>query len=341
MMGYKTCSQGTDDLMILRLFQLTKGDISSTATVVGCSKKTVVAVQGRSTFSSPYIQKKRGPKNKLGPAHHHYIESQTQYNRHISAASLVAGLKTHFQIDVSIKTVNRARALLGYNFKPPLRSVYLTEAAKRTRISWCRQRIAENACWQSVIFSDESYFELQPSKRWLWRKPGEEGEDVRIATRAHPPKILIWGAIGHNFKSALVIVDGNITSKVYKEDILEGSGFIEDATRAFPGGFVLQQDNARPHVSLDTRLFLAQRGVKVLDKWPPYSPDLNIIELVWAIMKRRIEILQPKTQGDLQIALHQVWDELSYETIEKLIDSIPARLQYVANHQGLTVVGHL
>lgn len=40
---------------------------------------------------------------------------------------------------------------------------------------------------------------------------------------------------------------------------------------------------------------LSELAIKVFDDWPPYSPDLNIIETVWAIMKTRIEKKNPKS----------------------------------------------
>ena len=59
------------------------------------------------------------------------------------------------------------------------------------------------------------------------------------------------------------------------------------------------QDNARPHVSNETLSVLQELEINILKDWPPYSPDLNIVEVVWAIMENRVEALQPKTMDDL------------------------------------------
>ena len=55
------------------------------------------------------------------------------------------------------------------------------------------------------------------------------------------------------------------------------------------GRWVFQQDNARPHISNETLMSLDYLEIPFIDDWPPYSPDLNVIEVVWAIMKKRIQ----------------------------------------------------
>jgi hypothetical protein len=78
-------------------------------------------------------------------------------------------------------------------------------------------------------------------------------------------------------------------------------------------------------------------AVQVLPNWPPYSPDLNIIETIWAIMKRRAEARQPKILGALIAVLFEVWDNLSVSTINGLLAQIPNRLIQVITGNGHTI----
>ena len=77
--------------------------------------------------------------------------------------------------------------------------------------------------------------------------------------------------------------------------------------------------------------------VRLLANWPPYSPDLNIIEVVWAIMKHRLNAIQARTLAYVKRIVLQVWDELSFETINSLVEQMPKRMQAVVNKGGETV----
>ena len=129
------------------------------------------------------------------------------------------------------------------------------------------------------------------------------------------------------------MLDGNVDSPTDMKTIFEDSGFIRDAKTVFPNGFQLQHDNATAHVSRFTKNFLAAKKINVLAHWPPYSPDLNIIEVIWAIMKRRVQVLDPVGMCELKRIIQQEWDDLSIETIKKLVESMPRRMNYIVTHQ--------
>ena len=149
---------------------------------------------------------------------------------------------------------------------------------------------------------------------------------------------MIWGGIGFSFKTDLVILDGNINSEIYIDQIIFGSNLIESADRRFGiGNWKLMQDNARPHVSKETLAVLQELQIDLLPDWPPYSPDLNIIEVVWDNMERRVEMYQPKTIEELIYVIRKVWDELTWQTINGLVNGIPNRLKAVNANPNRTL----
>src|SRR2546429_2170681 len=53
-------------------------------------------------------------------------------------------------------------------------------------------------------------------------------------------------------------------------------------------GYIFMQDNAPSHRSYETKMNLLRRQIPFI-KFPPYSPDLNLIEHVWNWMKNWIQ----------------------------------------------------
>ena len=49
----------------------------------------------------------------------------------------------------------------------------------------------------------------------------------------------------------------------------------------------LQIGNARYHWLIEALEFYYENNIKIID-WPPYCPNLNLIENIWVIMKRKI-----------------------------------------------------
>ncbi len=96
---------------------------------------------------------------------------------------------------------------------------------------------------------------------------------------------------------------------------------------------VFQQDNAKPHTAAITTAWLRSRRVRVLN-WPACSPDLSPIEKFWCIIKRKIRQRRPQTFQQLEIYIRQEWDQIPTPKLQKLITSMPRRLQTVLKRRG-------
>jgi hypothetical protein len=78
-------------------------------------------------------------------------------------------------------------------------------------------------------------------------------------------------------------------------------------------------------------------------EWPPYSPDLNPIENLWALLKAKIYELRPdllhmpnndETKDILVATAQQAWDELEIGHLEHLSESMPHRVEAIIESQG-------
>jgi len=101
-------------------------------------------------------------------------------------------------------------------------------------------------------------------------------------------------------------------------------------------------DNASVHTAKVVRAVLTGLGVRVMI-WPPYSPDLNPIENLWALMKAEIYRLYPElerapdTEETLQQliqAAKEAWWSIDQEVLRRLSATMPHRVAAVLEAEG-------
>lgn len=69
---------------------------------------------------------------------------------------------------------------------------------------------------------------------------------------------------------------------------------------------------------------------------PACSPCLNPIEHIWNLLKRRLAALRPRptTQDALFEAAMALWDDMDQGMIDRLIMSMPARIEATIKAEG-------
>jgi transposase len=105
---------------------------------------------------------------------------------------------------------------------------------------------------------------------------------------------------------------------------------------------LFMQDGAGIHRARVVRSFFQQHHITTID-WPPYSPDLNPIEHMWHVLKRRMYSLYPQYNnwsqaeeewGGFCEALKECWRGIPARLIKRLIMSMPRRLAAVRKARG-------
>ena len=98
--------------------------------------------------------------------------------------------------------------------------------------------------------------------------------------------------------------------------------------------WVWQQDGASIHISKATTAFLRQRNVTTVD-WPAKSPDLNLIENVWAVLANEVyRDGQFLSKANLESRIKNCCDNFSPDTIKNLYPSMKTRLEQVVAKKG-------
>ncbi len=120
-----------------------------------------------------------------------------------------------------------------------------------------------------------------------------------------PQSVMIWGAMSSAGICSLGFLKTNVTAPVY-QDILEHV-MLPSADQLFKDAdFIFQKDLAPAQTAKSTKSWLNDHGVGVLD-WPANSPDLNPIENLWGIAKRKIRNKRPKNADELKATVKEAW----------------------------------
>ena len=186
------------------------------------------------------------------------------------------------------------------------------------------------------MFSNESRFLLSGTdgRVRMWRRRGERNLPPNLLqTVAYGGgSLMVWGGISLNNKTDLIFIRENLTAERYVEVV---QNHIFPFAHEIGPDFVLMQDGTRARTSRVTTCFLEDSGIQVMD-WPPRSPDLNRIELLWDLIGKRLHNRQhqPQTLQELEDALLKEWRVIPQETIRSLIRSMSRRYQAIYRARG-------
>ena len=141
--------------------------------------------------------------------------------------------------------------------------------------------------------------------------------------------------MSHQGPGYLCKINGSLDSATYisilKDELLETIEYygLDDED------IVFQQDNAAIHKSKATMKWLEEQNFELMD-WPAKSPDLSPIENLWAILKKRLNTYQtpPNSIHVLWERIEEQWNTITPELCNKLIESMPKRMQMVVQAKG-------
>ncbi|KAG1205879.1 hypothetical protein G6F68_011427 [Rhizopus microsporus] len=144
---------------------------------------------------------------------------------------------------------------------------------------------------------------------------------------------MIWSAITAAGIGWLCKIDGTLDSQLYlqflKDELELTLDYAAKTLSLRKEQLVFQHDNDPKHTAKAVREYLNEQNYEVLE-WPAHSPDLNPIEHMWALFKRKLNEYEspPKGVQELYERVVDIWyNQITREDRLKVIDSMPDRIQ--------------
>lgn len=260
-------------------------------------------------------------------------------------------------------TVARHAKAVGRAAGAPIRAVQsppqkqLTAANMTKRLEFCKTNLRRH--WGNVMFTDR--------KKFHFYYPGvriHKVSWVRVGERRTAPKvnhamcvnmyagITIYGAtkphlvVGTSkmpvgFKNLKGAQARNITSQEYEKVM---ANLLEDGSKLFKAygvtSWVFQQDNDPTHGKPSATAVKTWNGsckgsaVNILPNWPPNSPDLNLIENVWAYVQNKVDKAGCKTFEDFKVEVIHLMKTLPEGMLKSMYGGMRGRLMECMSKNG-------
>ncbi|KIL57687.1 hypothetical protein M378DRAFT_52852, partial [Amanita muscaria Koide BX008] len=225
-------------------------------------------------------------------------------------------------VQVSVSTVWRALTRGGYTMKKMSRAAIERSADKR--LEYIAKISEYNA--NQLVFVDESSVDRRTSYRgYAWSIRGTKAQRKAFFVRGHRFSVLPALSLDGILHSE--IVEGSFCSASFQHFI---DGLLNHM-QPYPGrNSVIVMDNCRIHKHSDIVEAITSRGMRC-EYLPPYSPDLNPIELAFSAMKYHL-----RRDGEyVRMAMTVMSDEDIFMALSKALYIIDSRDIYNwYNHCG-------
>lgn len=290
--------------------------------------------------------------------------SKLAINKHtgkvFSATKLSELLQQDFGVSASLSTIRRRFRALGWKYGTAKRVLMLKAEHKQKRLAFAHKHLSSKTSFSSWLFTDSKLFLLQKTSAKagarIWYPRGgrpsvpvvkqSQGVHVYLGVTKFGATKPIFVTGGGTQKSVHVNPKtgqpfSGVSAVEYQEQVLPS--LIRDANKLFSSSgtwasrWLFQQDNARPHIAKTTQVLLHKLlPERVVDDWPPMSPDLSWIENIWAWAQGQLDkhYTNMQTQDELKSALTEVLGSIPRELLENHVHGMPGRLDRVVSQKG-------
>lgn len=301
--------------------------MSQIAEFMNCSKKKVFsAVHFKPT------EEKRGRKRATSKKFDQLLIRESKKNPFLSSEDLKNALKA----PVSSRTIRNRLISAGLKAYSARKVPYLSQNNINCRLSFASKHVLRRN-WKNVLWSDETKVNLFGSDGKVHvRRPKNTAYDPKhtLKTVKHGGgNIMLWGCFSSSGVGPLFWVKDKMCAVDYT-NILQNV-MLPYAEEEMPLKWEFQQDNDPKHSSKLAKKWFQDNNVHLLE-WPSQSPDLNPIEHLWGILKKKIAGYKPKNKADLWEKVQAEWYNIDPLVCARLVDSMGRRCTEVLKNKGGT-----
>ncbi len=187
---------------------------------------------------------------------------------------------------------------------------------------------------------------FNPQNDRIWAEEAPDTAERVVERTQKPESVMVWGAISARGKTPLVFVDPGvkIDRHVYM-DMLNAHLLPWANTTFGDDEWTFQQDGAPAHKAYEVQDWLRANCPDVITvdphwrnptgEWPPNSPDLNPMDYaIWSILQEKACKKPHPNVESLKRALKKAWNEITLETLIKVVDNFPKRLKACVDAEG-------
>ena len=209
------------------------------------------------------------------------LAQELDHRIYLTTKEICAYVKDSFSVDYTISGMTALLHRMGYVYKKPkLVPGKSNEELKELFLEQYLDFMKKKKANELVFFVDAVHPTHNSMPTYGWIKKGTTQE---LMTNTGRSRFNIHGAMNaETFETTIVTSENNVNTD-------STLALFECLEKSYPLAlaFYLIVDNARYHFSKPVMEYLKNSRIKLV-RLPPYAPELNLIERLWKILKKKV-----------------------------------------------------
>lgn len=307
--------------------------------IVDRSRSTVQYIIKRYKFDKSVENKSKVANNKIfSVSDEQYIVRQVKKDPFLSAPKLASIAEKDLGKKCCPQTIRNILERDGFNGRRARHKPLINKRNQKARLRFANEHESKDfSFWKNVLFTDESKFNLFGSdgRPYVWRRPNEAllAKNMKPTVKHGGGSVMVWGAFSASGPGVLHFIEGIMNQTVYLNILKESLPLCKEKL-GLGENFHFYQDNDPKHKAYNVRSWLLYNCPHVMDT-PAQSPDINPIENLWSYLDGKIRQHIISSKDDMKKVIQDEWQKIEPSYCEKLVKSMPKRLQMVKKCKGM------